>query len=424
MALTDKAGQQDVWQNQNAHLAFTLPVVATVATNKQIHLVTELDSTRMNVAALQQQLAEKSTAARILKKQVERLTVKTAIDTKRIDELENAIGAAHEELAHRDNENRSLQKSVDLAMAENSRLSNRVAENDAAVAEAHVQLEQMKAASIAAETERDRAAAAENSRLASRLARSEAAVAQARVQLEQMKAALSAAEVERDKIAMAENSRLSSRLAQSEAAVAQTGVQLEQMKAALLATKLQRDEAAIAAGHANDKRRQETSSLNARLETMASSAAAADRLLAGVRRNLLDKLGLLQNMLDAKHRQADELKQSRSKLIERIGGLLDAFKARDIALAQAEAKNKLLKIHLAQAEAQLTKSGDRLEELRSELQVERQKRSVAEAACEQARANCAELRRERDNSFTTGSQISAPHRSSSADILFAETVTF
>ncbi len=424
MALTNKAAQQDVWQKQNAYLAFTLPVVATVPTKKPIHLVTELDSAQANIAALQQQLAEKSTVARILKKQVERLADKTATDTKRIADLENALGAAHEELAHCENENRSLQKSVDLAMAENSRLSNRLAENDAAVAEAQVQLEQMKAALIAAELEHDEAALAENSRLSSRLAQSEAAVAQAGAQLEQMKAALIATKLQRDNAAMAENSRLLSRLAQNEAAVAQAGVQLEQMKAALIATKLQCEEAAIAVDRANDKRRQETTSLNARLETMASCAAAADRLLAGVRRNLLDKLGLLQNMLDVKHRQVDELKQSRSKLVERIDGLLDALKARDIALAEAEERSKLLKIHLAQAEAQLSKSGDRLKELRSQLQVEREKCSVAEAACDRARANCAELRGERDNSLTTGGKISAPLRSLSADILFAEMVTF
>lgn len=323
---------------------------------QQIHLLTDLDSTRVNVAALQQQLAERSAAIRSLNRQVEALTAQVAAATTRIADLDSELAWTREELAHRDNEISSLQKSVDLSMAENSRLSKRLADSEGAVGKAYVQLEQMKAALIV--TERERA------------------------------------------------------------------------------------KTATAVDRANQKRQTETSSLNARLETMASCAATADKLLAGMRQNLREKLELLQNLLQVKDHQLDELKQSRAKLIERTSKLLEAFKARDSMLSAAEERNRLLTARLAQVEANaamtrksltaqreqseaaLKKSEGELKGVRSELQMERKKRRIAEAAHDEARADCVGLQRKLDDLGTAHCDVSMPLTPRSTDMLLAETVSF
>lgn len=376
MALTSTAQSKDGSRHQVgvpaiARMATSIPNATATAPqlpNKQtlkevilgggqrIHLLTERDSAELNVTALQQQLAERAAATRLLNRQVETLTAQSAGAAEKIAERETELAWVQEELVHRDNEIHSLQESVALTTAENTRLAKRVAGCEGAVGKAYVQLERMKAALIAAERERSKSA--------------------------------------------------------------------------------------TAVDHVDQKRRNETASLNARLETMASCAATADKLLAGMRRNLQEKLELLQNLLAVKDRQLDELKQSRSKLMERTGKLLEAFKAREAMLAAAEETNKALAeriaandasaakrrqsltARLAQAEAALRRNEEELKSTQLELQTERKKRRVAETAQGEARAVYAALQRKLDNADSAPDEAPVPPRQLSADTMLPETAFF
>lgn len=349
MALTSTAQSKDAGRRQ---------VGAPVALGggQRIHLLTDRDATALNVTALQQQLAERAAATRLLNRQVETLTAQAAGAAEMIAERETELAWVQEELVHRDNEIHSLQESVALTTAENTRLAKRVAGCEGAVGKAYVQLERMKAALIAAERERSKSA--------------------------------------------------------------------------------------TAVDRVDQKRRNETASLHARLETMASCAASADKLLAGMRHNLQEKLELLQNLLAVKDRQLDELKLSRSKLMERTGKLLEAFKAREAMLAAAEAANKALaeriaateslsaKRHqsltarLAQAEAALRRNEEELKSAHLELQTERKKRRVAEAARGEVRAVYAALQRKLDNADSAPGEAPALPRQLSADTMLPETAFF
>lgn len=328
---------------------------ASVGGGGRIHLLTERDSTAVNLAALQQQLAERTAAMRLLNRHVETLTARLSAAAAKIAERDNALDLAREELVHRDNENHSLQRSVELTTADNARLAQRLAASEAAVGKAYVDLERMKAALIAAERE-----------------------------------------------------------------CAKT---------------------ASVADRVDQKRRDETGNLYARLDAMASSAATADQLLAGLRQNLRDKLALLQNLLAVKDRQLDELKQSRSKLLERTGKLLEAFKTRDEALAAAEERNRALEAQVAQIEAAATKrhkslaqrlsqagaalriSDEELKSARFELQDERKKRRAAAAACNELCVGYAALQRKLAGAGATENDFSALRGPHSADVLLATTIS-
>jgi len=302
-----------------------------------IYLLTDRDSTRVNVAALQQQLAERSAAARLLTRQAQALTAQASAAAGKIAERDGELAWAREELAHRDNENASLQRSLELSTAENTRLSQRLADCEASIGKAYVQLEQMRSALVTVERERAKTASA--------------------------------------------------------------------------------------ADHADWKRREETGSLNARLEAMASCAATADKLLAGMRRNLREKLELLQNLLAVKDRQLGELKQSRAKLMERTGKLLEAFQARDQMLVAAEARNRTLAARLTQAEAALGKSREELRSARSDLQTERKNRRIAEAARDEARADYAALEPKLHDVGTAATELGGPRGALSAAKLLATTIS-
>jgi hypothetical protein len=65
------------------------------------------------------------------------------------------------------------------------------------------------------------------------------------------------------------------------------------------------------------------------------------------------KFELLQNSLEAKEREVQDLEASRAKLIEGANILLHTFKARDIALALAEERIIMLALQVAQLEAEV-----------------------------------------------------------------------
>jgi chromosome segregation ATPase len=312
--------------------------VGALETSK-IELTNELEPARVKLVDLEQQLARETAAARVLNDHTEMLSVRFAAADKRSAGLEGEIASAREAHVLHENENHSLQTSLDQIVGENSRLARRLTE-------------------------------------------SEASLDKARLQLEQIKTALTAVEAERNKLT-------------------------------------------AAVDEANEKRHTETNTLSTRLEAMSSRATAAEKLLAELRQSLLarteessaaerkvadatvarnatdKKLELVQNSLQLKERQVQDVEQSRSKLVERTNTLVKTVKTLDSALARAEDRIKLLGERVAQleaeAEANLAKSQESVDDLNSQLQCERMERTVAEGALKKARTSCAELQRELDD---------------------------
>jgi chromosome segregation ATPase len=116
------------------------------AASREIELADELELTRARAIGLERRLAQETAAKQTLGEQFQ------AADT-RIAELENELAAAHDELSRRDNENESLRTSLDLAMAENAGLTERLAKSDGAQHSTISQLEYLRSALTAAETE-------------------------------------------------------------------------------------------------------------------------------------------------------------------------------------------------------------------------------------------------------------------------------
>jgi crescentin len=306
---------------------------------RKIELLNELEPARTKLSELDSQLAREVATTRMLTDHKQSLSDHAAASDKRIAELEGAIGSAREKLVLWEDENRSLQASLDQIVGENSRLSRRLTE-------------------------------------------SEAALEKARLQLEQMKTALNTAESDRSKLG-------------------------------------------TAIDEANDRRQVETNTLSTRLEAMSSRTLAAEKLLAEVRQSLLSrteensaaerkvveatiarnltdkKLELLQNNLQVKERQLQELEQSRAKLVERTNTLLKTVKMRDTVLARAEERIQALSERVNQLESDAdttrSKSEESIEEFKSQLQHERLERTVAEGALRKARISYAELQRDLDD---------------------------
>jgi chromosome segregation ATPase len=379
MALTGKKAPRDGWRHQAERLADTHTAVATavMAATEQARRrpllkpvscdfptrgaeykrgletsktepANEIEPTRVELAELEQQVARETAATWILNARRDTLAARAAraaAAEKRIAELEGDLGSARERLVLLENENHSLQSSLELTVSENSRLSCRLTESDAAGDRARSQLEQVKRPLTSVEAERNRLAAAGH---------------EARSQLEQTTAALVTTEAERITLSFAVNEARS---------------KLEQMKEALATAKAERITLSFAVDEVNKKRQTETNTLNTRLGAMSERAVTAEKLLAKAQRRLLvrtaencsverkfadatvardaahKKLELLQNSLQVKERQVQELERSRSELIEVTTTLLKAFKTRNIALARAEQRIKLLSELLTQLEA-------------------------------------------------------------------------
>ncbi len=372
MALTGKKAQRDGWQHQAERPAVSHTAAANAATaateqarrrpllrpvSSQLRTLTaerkrapetgktepananKVELPRAEHADLKQKAAREAAAKWILNARRETLAARAeraAAKDKRIAELEGELGSARERLVLRENENYSLRSSLGLIASENSRLSGRLAQNDAAGDGARSRLERMRAALATAKAEHNKLAAAGN---------------EARSQLEQMKTALATAEAERHKLT---------------ASGGEARAKLEQMKAALAAAEAERDELARAVNEASERREAETNALNARFEAMSARAATSEKLLAETRQRLLactaencsverkfadatlacdaahKKLELLQNSVQVKERQVEDLERSRSDLIEVAATLLKAFKTRNTARVRAEQRIKLL----------------------------------------------------------------------------------
>jgi hypothetical protein len=357
MALTGKKAPRDGWRHQAERLADTHTAVATavMAATEQARRrpllkpascdfptrgaeyergletsktepANEIEPTRVELAELEQQVARETAATWILNARRDTLAARAAraaAAEKRIAELEGDLGSARERLVLLENENHSLQSSLELMVGENSRLSCRLTESDAAGDRARSQLEHMKPTLTSVEAERNRLAAA--------------AGHEARSKLEQTTAALITTEAERIKLSFAVNEARS---------------KLEQMKEALATAKAERITLSFAVDEVNKKRQTEANTLNTRLGAMSERAVTAEKLLAKAQQRLLGrtaencsverkfadatvardaahkKLGLLQNSLQMKERQVQELERSRSELLEVTTTLLKAFKKR------------------------------------------------------------------------------------------------
>jgi chromosome segregation ATPase len=215
-----------------------------------------------------------------------------------------------------------------------------------------------------------------------------------------------------------EKSRLSRRLTESDSAVDKARSQLAQKKTALTAAEAERNR--LAALHiANERRPTKANPPSTRPEVMSSSALAEEELWLGLlaraetsgaaERKVVDaiiagntvdkKVVLLQNSLQAKECQVQELEQSRLVLIEVAGALLKTFKMRDTTLASAEERIKFLAQRVVQleAEANLAESQETIEEINSQLPCDRQERTVTDGAHRKAHINWTELLQELDD---------------------------
>ncbi len=351
--------------------------------------------TRRRLAKFNQQVTRETTAARIPNEDVKTLAAQLA--DKWFAELKCELDSTREELAIRENENFSLQTSLDLTVSEKSRLFERLTEADKRVDELEDELGWA----------RERLVFLEN----------ESRSLQTSLDL-----------------ITSENSRLSHRLTERDTAFSKVGSQLGQIEKAL----------AAAVDETREKRQAKTNTLNTLLEAMSSRAVAAKRLLAEVQQCLLaniedssaaertaadaayKKRELLQNSLRTKERRVQELEQSHSKLVAGTSTLLKTFKARDMALANAEGRIKLLTERIVQldAAAKPTKSKGRIEQLDFQLQCELMIPGVLEDARKEAQTNSAQSQCDLDNYVGLNVRCSEQVQVSFADTLLANTITF
>lgn len=287
----------------------------------------------------------------------------------KIVESEDELSSAREEIIHWKNENRSLEKSLDLLAVENSRLAGSLTKKDAALE-----------ASLAAD-------------------------AQARSQLEHMKTALAAAQTELSELAFALNAMKGSRNAESNILSAR----LEAMSSRTVTA-----ENLLADAQQSWLVHIEENSIGQR--EIAEAIGARDMAKKEVER--------LRDSLTAKERHLQELDQSRSKLIESADALLAAFKTRDTMLARSDERIKMLTERVAQLEAELKLAGQReIEKLHAQLRREDMERAVAEGVSKTARTNFAEPRLELDDHIARNGE-SKWTQMRSTQALLADTITF
>jgi DNA-directed RNA polymerase subunit F len=394
-------------------------------------------------AAPVQQVAQETTAARILNKP--RKTQVTAAD-KRVAELKRERDSAREGLASRKNENRFLQTPLNSIVNETLRLSQCLTESAAAADEGITQPDSVFGSAREEFVHRENEnrslqtsldlLISENARLSRCLTERDAADNR----LTELEGKLGSA---REELVIRENENRSLQTALVGTDKARS--QLEQMKTALIAAEIELNKLVYGINETNEKRQTEISTLHVSLEAMSSRAATAEKLLVDAQqswlvrieensiaeRKLADateacnvaekKLELLQSLFQLKEREVQQLEESRSKLTEGIDTLLRAFKTRDTALARAEEMVKMLAVRVAQLEMEASQK--KIDELNSQLQCGRMVRAIAEVAPEKACTNFAEPQQELDNyvehnSEREGSQVRA------ARSLLAGTLTF
>jgi chromosome segregation ATPase len=242
-----------------------------------------------DLAALRKLIAVKTTAAKMLNERIRKLSGDGSAKDKRIAELEIQLLTAREDLAHSDNENNSLQASLDLTLGESARLSGRVWDSGVEADALKAQVESAKSALRTVETERDR---------------------------------LNVTIQEARELHRAETEFLNG--------------QIEAMAARAAAVE--------------DKLTEAQRSLAARTEE--SKEALRKAMEAGLLRNAAEEeLGEARARLQTSENKISELEQSRARLMDEVGALLEAFEVRAAALAASEDRAKTLERRLLDAEA-------------------------------------------------------------------------
>jgi hypothetical protein len=243
-----------------------------------------------------------------------------------------------------------------------------------------------------------------------------------------------------------ENSRLSQRLTESAAALGRASSQHKQKTMALTVAEAERNKLAAAVDEANRWRPTKTNTPHSCPEVMSSTAVAeaeqwlrllvrmeknraAERRLtdAVVARDTTDKkLALLQNSLQVKEYQVQELEQSRSTLIEITDALLKTFKMRDTAPAHSEERIRFLSQRVAQleAEASLAKGQETIEEINSKLLCERQEFAVAGDVGKNVQVNWTELLHKLEIYVRQNRKYSGRLRARASETLLSDTITF
>ena len=342
MSLTGKKAQRDGWRRQADYLALkhTSVATATLAVAEQARRrwspqdaecepgletsetdpANELTLSTMK-RDLQQQVGRQSAVVPTLMDRWETLAARAARVSsadKRIAELKGELAAAREALVLREDENHSLQTSLDLIGGDNSRLSGCVRKRDAAIDEAQSQLKQIKTALTAVEAKTKKLAAEVQQANEKRLA-----------EVDPLTTRLGA---------------ISARTATAEKLLAEAQQSLQAC-------------------------REEKSSAERKLADTTAARHAADK-----------NIELLQNSLRVKEKQAQDLEQALSTLIESAEPLQKTLKERDAALARAEEKIKLLQDAQVEAEANVAKLERVVEQLGSQLRCERIERTAPEGA--------------------------------------------
>jgi chromosome segregation ATPase len=343
MAYTGIAAQRDGWQHQGEHFSLTHPLVGAAAAAKQARQRALLKADRRSIQTAESESGRETSTLELAQEPwptpMEALTAKSEAAGLRAEDLERELSAAREQLALQENESHSLQISLDLVISENARLSCRVMDADQQIAS-----------------------------LESALGSAHDGLALRLTETNSLQSSL-------DTI-VSENARLFCRVMESDTAAGQAHAQLEQMKLALAATEADRAKLTAAVNEASQTRQRKAGALNALIEAMATRAVATRQLLSDAQQTLLAhtaansaaeraivnvpiannaadmQIALLHKSLHAKGQQILELEQSRSKLIESTGALLQTLDMRDIALARAAEKITSLSERAARLEAE------------------------------------------------------------------------
>jgi len=221
---------------------------------------------------------------------------------------------------------------------------------------------------------------------------------------------------------LAQGARTSRRLAEIENALSDARVRLQQMERNLAAVEEERKKLSTACDEANERRQSEVYALTLKLDAMRSRCAAAEKLLAEMRQNLVarteeirvaeaklveatvgrsaaeKRVEHLSAAAETQDRQTKKLEQTRSTLTDRCKVFSETVKARESSLSHAQDKIKSLtdRVELlkADAAANQAKAEKRIEQLNAAIERERVERAVAEGALEATRTDYARLQRE------------------------------
>ena len=307
-------------ENENASLQASLDLL--VIDNS--HLSSSLAETEAALARVRSQLdlanasladaqAERDKLAAVVATQETHRTETDALNADleaacaRAVAAETLRAAARQDLIARAEENT-------LILGENLRLSACLARSDVVVDAARSQVEEVKAALITAETERDKLAAeldAANQRhlveanaLAIRVETMSTRAVAAEKQLAEARQSLAARAEENNSI-VGESARLFQRLAESDAAVDAAWSQLAEVKADLSAAQAERVKLAAQLKDANEQRQTEVDALNDRFGAVAARAGASEKLLTEAQQNLAVQVDENARMLGENSRLSD-----------------------------------------------------------------------------------------------------------------------